>query len=58
MAVAASVAALRARAVPTWVGWLSLVVGAAAVATVAFVGIFAWLAWLLVVSVLLLVRRA
>jgi hypothetical protein len=58
MAVAASVAALRARAVPTWVGWLSLVVGAAAVATVAFVGIFAWLAWLLAVSVLLLVRRA
>jgi nitrate reductase NapE component len=43
---------------PTWLGWLSLVVGAAAAATVAFVGIFAWLAWILVGSVLPLVRRA
>jgi hypothetical protein len=58
MAVAASIALLRARAVPTWLGWLSLVVGAAAAASVAFVGIFAWLAWILVGSVLLLVRRA
>jgi hypothetical protein len=58
MAVAASIAALRARAVPTWLGWVSLIVGVAAAATIAFFGIFAWLAWILGVSLLLLVRRA
>jgi hypothetical protein len=57
-AVAASTALLRARTVPSWLDWLSLVIGAAAAATVAFVGIFAWLAWILVCSVPLLVRRA
>jgi hypothetical protein len=58
MAVAASIAALRARAVPTWLGWVSLALGVAAAATIAFFGIFAWLAWILGVSLLLLVRRA
>lgn len=58
MAVAASIAGLRARALPTWLGWVSLILGVAAAATIAFFGIFAWLAWILVASVLLLVRRA
>jgi hypothetical protein len=58
MAVAASVAALRARVVPTWLGWVSLILGVLAAATIAFFGIFAWLAWILGVSLLLLVRRA
>jgi hypothetical protein len=58
MAAAASIAALRARAVPTWLGWASLIVGVAAAATITFVGLFAWIAWILVASVLLLVRRA
>lgn len=57
MASAASVAALRSGAVPTWLGWLGAVVGLASAATLAFVGIFAWIAWILVASILLLVRR-
>jgi hypothetical protein len=47
-----------AQARPTWLGRLSLVVGAAAAATAAFVGIFASPAWILVGSVRLLARRA
>jgi len=58
MAVAASVAALRSAVVPAWLGWIGAVVGLAAAATILFVGILAWLAWTLLVSVLLLVRRA
>jgi hypothetical protein len=58
MAIAMSVAALREGVVPTWLGWLGALVGLIAAATIAFVGLFAWLAWLLVVSLLLLVRRA
>ncbi len=58
MALAASIAALKSRAVPTWLGWLSAIVGLAAAATIAFVGIFAWIAWILVASILLLVRRS
>lgn len=58
MAVAASIAALKSRAVPTWLGWLGAIVGLLSAATITFFGIFAWIAWTLVVSVLLLVRRA
>jgi len=58
MAIAASIAALRSGVIPTWLGWLSAVVGLAAAATIASVGIFAWIAWILVASVLLLVHRA
>lgn len=58
MAVAASIAALKSRALPTWLGWLSLLVGLAAAATITFFGIFAWMAWILVASILLLARPA
>lgn len=58
MALAASVAALRAGAVPTWLGWLGAIVGVLSAATIVFFGLFAWLLWLLVVSILMLVRRA
>ncbi|MDH4340913.1 MAG: hypothetical protein OEW52_12615 [Thermoleophilia bacterium] len=58
MAIAASIAALKSRTVPTWLGWLGAIVGLAAAATVMFFGIFAWIAWILVASILLLVRRA
>jgi hypothetical protein len=58
MAVAASIAALRSRAIPAWLGWLGAIVGLLSAATVAVVGAFAWMAWILVASLLLLVRRA
>lgn len=58
MAVAASIAALESRAIPTWLGWVSLLVGLAAAATITFFGIFAWLAWILVASILFLARPA
>jgi hypothetical protein len=57
MALAASIAALKSRAVPTWLGWLGAIVGLLAAATITFFGIFAWLAWILVTSILFLVRR-
>ena len=56
MAIAASLVALRTRAVPAWVGWLGVVAGVASFATVTFFGIFAWLGWILIVSVALLAR--
>ena len=56
MAIAASLAALRLRAVPAWAAWLGVALGVVALATIAFVGIFAWLAWILIVSIGLLVR--
>ena len=54
MAMAASLAALRAGLVPAWVGWLGVLLGVAALATVAFVGIFAWLAWIALASIAML----
>jgi hypothetical protein len=56
MAIAASLVALRTRAVAAWVGWLGVVAGVASFATVTFFGIFAWLGWILIVSVALLAR--
>jgi hypothetical protein len=56
MAIAASLAALRLRAVPAWAGWLGVALGVVSFATIAFFGLFAWLAWILIVSVGLLVR--
>lgn len=58
MALAASVAALKAGAVTKWVGILGAVVGVLAGATITFFGIFAWLAWILVYSLGALVKRA
>jgi hypothetical protein len=58
MALAASVAALKAGAVPKWLGWLGAIVGVLAGATITFFGIFAWLAWILVYSLGALFKRA
>lgn len=58
MALAASIAALKSRAVPTWLGWLGAIVGLLSAATITFFGIFAWMAWILVASCLFLLRRA
>lgn len=57
MAVSASLAALRSRVVPAWLGWIGVVVGALAALTFLWFGIFAWLLWILVASTLMLVRR-
>jgi hypothetical protein len=54
MAVPASLAAVRARAVPVWLGWLGVLVGAASAATIVFFGMFAWMAWIAVASLVLL----
>ena len=59
MGVPASLAALRNRSVPAWLGWLGVAIGLASAATIAFFGMFAWMAWIAGASiVLLLARRA
>lgn len=58
MALAASVAALKAAAVPKWLGIVGAIVGVLSGATITFFGIFAWLAWILVYSLGALVKRA
>jgi len=59
MILAVSSAAMRARKLPSWVGWLSVFLGIVSLGTVAFVGIFAWLAWIGLASIgmLLAARR-
>ena len=57
MAIAASLAALRAGIVPTWAGWLGVALGVAGFATVAFVGLFAWLAWIVLASIVMLMSQ-
>jgi hypothetical protein len=56
MIIAASLGALRARAVPAWAGWVGVALGIVSLATVAFFGIFAWMLWILVASVALLLQ--
>jgi hypothetical protein len=57
MAIAASLGALRTRAVPAWAAWLGIVLGVAAFGTVAFLGLFAWLAWIVLASLAMLFGR-
>ena len=57
MIIAASVVALRARRVPSWLAWLSIVVGIASLFLIVFVPIFIMLAWVLVVSVAMFIRE-
>lgn len=54
--VAISLAALRQRLVPTWLGVVSVVLGVLSLATVVGIGFFAWLIWFLGASILLLLR--
>lgn len=54
MAIAASLGALRTRAVPAWAAWLGILLGVAAFGTVAFLGLFAWLAWIVLASLAML----
>jgi hypothetical protein len=56
MVIAASLAALRARAVPTWSGWLGIVAGILSLALIAFFPWFVFGIWILVVSIGMFVR--
>ena len=52
MIVAASLAALGARAIPAWLGWLSVVAGLVAIFSIFFIPWFVIGVWLVVASVL------
>ena len=54
MAIPASLAALRGRAVPAWLGWVGVALGVASLATIAFFGVFAWMAWIAGASIVML----
>jgi len=56
MIIAASLAALRARAVPAWAGWLGIVVGILSLALIVFFPWFLAAIWILVVSVGMFLR--
>jgi hypothetical protein len=53
MMIAASLAVLRARAVPAWLGWVGVAAGIIALASITFVPWFVIALWLLVASGLL-----
>ena len=57
MIIAASLAALRARAVPTWAGWLGIVVGILGLGLIVFFPWFLVAIWILVVSIGMFVAR-
>ena len=57
MILAVSIAALRLRAIPTWLGVVSIVLGVIAFAGVAAIGHIAWVVWLIGASVLMLFGR-
>ena len=57
MAIPASLAALRGRAVPAWLGWVGVALGVASLATIAFFGVFAWMAWIAGASIVMLGGR-
>jgi hypothetical protein len=56
MIVAASLAAVRARAVPTWAGWLGVVVGILSLGLLIFFPWFLAAIWILVVSIGMFLR--
>ena len=56
MIIAASLAALRARAVPAWAGWIGIVVGILGLGLIVFFPWFLVGIWILVVSIGMFVR--
>ena len=56
MIIAASLAALRARAVPAWAGWLGIVAGILGLGLIIFFPWFIVAIWILVVSIGMFVR--
>jgi hypothetical protein len=57
MIIAVSLAALDLGLVPTWAGWLSVLLGVVSLATIVAVGIFAWALWLIAAGIFLLLGR-
>jgi hypothetical protein len=58
MMIAASLAVVRARALPAWLGWVGVAAGIIAIASIAFVPWFVIALWLLVASWLLFVSAS
>jgi hypothetical protein len=58
MMVAVSIAALRARSLPAWLGWLGVLAGLVAVVSIFFFPWFAIAMWLVVASLILVLRPA
>jgi len=56
MIVAATVAGMRARAIPGWAGWLGIVAGILSLALIVFFPWFVLAVWVLVVSIGMFVR--
>jgi hypothetical protein len=56
MVIGASLAALRARAVPAWAGWLGIVAGILSLALLVFFPWFVFAIWVLVVSIGMFMR--
>ena len=56
--IAASLAAMRAAAVPSWAGWLGVVAGILALASIAFLPQAAIAIWIFVVSARIFLRGA
>jgi hypothetical protein len=56
MIIAASIAAMRAAAVPSWAGWLGVVAGILALASIAFFPQAAIAIWILIVSGAMFIR--
>ncbi len=56
--LATAIAFIRSGVVPKWIGWVSIVIALAAVATIFFVTAFVWMLWVLVVSVVLFLKGA
>ena len=56
MIIAASLAGLRARAVPAWAGWLGVVAGILSLGLIVFFPWFVFAIWVLVVSIGMFVR--
>lgn len=51
--IATGLASIRSRVLPAWLGWITLVIGIAAITPVGFFAFLVFLLWTLVVSVLL-----
>jgi hypothetical protein len=56
MMIAASIVALRARAMPAWAGWIGAIAGVLALGSIAFFPQFLIALWLLVAGILLFLR--
>jgi hypothetical protein len=58
MMIAASLAVVRTRALPVWVGWIGVVAGIIALASIVFFPWFVIALWLLAASIILFVANS